>query len=80
MIAIPAENGLSTWTCCMEGEKRLEISVMPEGNGVRIMIADNGRGYLPQVMSPTRGTGTGLKVSLSDNSVVECNKGAVNML
>ena len=25
-------------------------------------ITDNGRGYLPQVASATRGTGTGLKV------------------
>lgn len=62
IVQIPVENAIKHGLAGMEGEKRLEISVMPEGNGVRIMIADNGRGYLPQVMSPTRGTGTGLKV------------------
>lgn len=58
----------------MEGEKRLEISVRPEGNGVRIMIADNGRGYLPQVMSPTPGNRHRSESAFTDNSVVECKK------
>ena len=33
-----------------------------EGKGIRILVCDNGRGYLPQVVSSTKGTGTGLKV------------------
>ena len=62
IVQIPVENAIKHGLAGMEGEKRLEVSVMPERNGVRIAVVDNGRGYLPQVMSPTRGTGTGLKV------------------
>lgn len=38
------------------------VYVSRETNGIRITVTDNGRGYLPQVVSATRGTGTGLKV------------------
>lgn len=62
MIQIPVENAIKHGLTGVEGEKYLSISVSREGTGVRIMITDNGRGYLPQVMSATRGTGTGLKV------------------
>lgn len=62
IIQIPVENAIKHGLTGIEGEKYLSISVSPEGTGVRIMITDNGRGYLPQVMSATRGTGTGLKV------------------
>ena len=34
-------------------------------------VTDNGRGYLPQVASATRGTGTGLKVLVSDHPITE---------
>lgn len=62
IIQIPVENAIKHGLTGIEGEKHLDISVACEGNGVRIMIIDNGRGYLPQIMSPTRGTSTGLKV------------------
>lgn len=62
IIQIPVENAIKHGLTGIEGEKYLGISVVPEGKGVRIMITDNGRGYLPQVMSSTRGTGTGLRV------------------
>ena len=38
------------------------VYVSRETNGIRITVTDNGRGYLPQVVSATWGTGTGLKV------------------
>lgn len=62
IIQIPVENAMKHGLAGIEGEKRLTISVIPEGNGVRIIIVDNGRGYLPHMISPSRGTGTGLKV------------------
>lgn len=62
IIQIPVENAIKHGLTGIEGEKYLGISVSREGGGVRITITDNGRGYLPQVMSATRGTGTGLKV------------------
>lgn len=43
-------------------KKELSVYVSRETNGIRMTITDNGRGYLPQVASATRGTGTGLKV------------------
>lgn len=62
IVQIPVENAIKHGLAGIEGEKRLDISVTYEKNGVRITVVDNGRGYLPQVMSSTRGTGTGLKV------------------
>lgn len=62
IIQIPVENAMKHGLAGIEGEKRLTISVISEGNGVRIIIVDNGRGYLPHMISPSRGTGTGLKV------------------
>ena len=62
IVQIPVENAMKHGLAGIEGEKRLTISVIPEGNGVRIIIVDNGRGYLPHMISPSRGTGTGLKV------------------
>ena len=43
-------------------QRGCKVRISREGKGVRIVICDNGRGYLPQVASSTRGTGTGLKV------------------
>ena len=62
IVQIPVENAMKHGLAGIEGEKRLTISVISEGNGVRIIIVDNGRGYLPHMISPSRGTGTGLKV------------------
>lgn len=71
IIQIPVENAIKHGLAGIEGEQRLDIRVVREGigdkedsrtGGVRITITDNGRGYLPQAMSATRGTGTGLKV------------------
>lgn len=62
IIQIPVENAIKHGLTGVEGEKNLNISVFSEGNGVRITVTDNGRGYFPQVTSVTRGTGTGLKV------------------
>ena len=62
IIQIPVENAIKHGLAGVEGKKMLDISVVREESGVRIRVTDNGRGYLPQTMSPTRGTGTGLKV------------------
>ena len=59
IVQIPVENAIKHGLAGKDGEKELTIR---EGKGVRIVICDNGRGYLPQVASSTRGTGTGLKV------------------
>lgn len=62
IIQISVENAIKHGLVGLEREKCLDILVTPERDGVRIKIIDNGRGYLPQAMSSTRGTGTGLKV------------------
>lgn len=71
IIQIPVENAVKHGLAGIEGVQRLGISVVREGacckeaspaGGIRLTITDNGRGYLPHVMSATRGTGTGLKV------------------
>ena len=60
IVQIPVENAIKHGLAGKDGE--LTIRISREGKGVRIVICDNGRGYLPQVASSTRGTGTGLKV------------------
>lgn len=62
IVQIPVENAIKHGLAGKDGEKELTICISREGKGVRIVICDNGRGYLPQVASSTRGTGTGLKV------------------
>lgn len=62
IVQIPVENAIKYGLAGKDGEKELTIRISREGKGVRIVICDNGRGYLPQVASSTRGTGTGLKV------------------
>ena len=62
IVQIPVENAIKHGLAGKDGDKELVISVSRQGNGVFIEILDNGRGYLPQVTSSTRGTGTGLKV------------------
>ena len=62
IVQIPVENAIKHGLAGKDGEKELTIRFSREGKGVRIVICDNGRGYLPQVASSTRGTGTGLKV------------------
>ena len=62
IVQIPVENAIKLGLAGKDGEKELTIRISREGKGVRIVICDNGRGYLPQVASSTRGTGTGLKV------------------
>lgn len=62
IVQIPVENAIKHGLSGKDGEKELTIRISREGKGVRIVICDNGRGYLPQVASSTRGTGTGLKV------------------
>lgn len=62
IVQIPVENAIKHGLARKDGEKELTIRISREGKGVRIVICDNGRGYLPQVASSTRGTGTGLKV------------------
>lgn len=62
IVQIPVENALKHGLVGVQGEKHLDIRVIREGNGVKIEIRDNGRGYSPHTMSSTRGTGTGLKV------------------
>ena len=62
IVQIPVENAIKHGLAGKDPEKELTIRISREGKGVRIVICDNGRGYLPQVASSTRGTGTGLKV------------------
>ena len=62
IVQIPVENAIKHGLAGNDDEKELTIRISREGKGVRIVICDNGRGYLPQVASSTRGTGTGLKV------------------
>lgn len=62
IVQIPVENAIKHGLAGKDDEKELTIRISREGKGVRIVICDNGRGYLSQVASSTRGTGTGLKV------------------
>jgi len=62
IVQIPVENSIKHGLAGKDGKKELIVYVSRETNGVCITITDNGRGYLPQVTSTTRGTGTGLKV------------------
>ena len=62
IVQIPVENAIKHGLAGKDGEKELSVYVSRETNGIRMTITDNGRGYLPQVASATRGTGTGLKV------------------
>ena len=62
LIQIPVENALKHGLAGIDGLKLLGISVCRKGSGILIDICDNGRGYSPQTLSSTRGTGTGLKV------------------
>ena len=62
IVQIPVENAIKHGLAGKDGAKGLTISVSRQENGIRITITDNGRGYLPQLSSATRGTGTGLKV------------------
>ena len=62
IVQIPVENAIKHGLAGKDGEKELSICVSRQGNGIYITVTDNGRGYLPQVSSATRGTGTGLKV------------------
>lgn len=62
IVQIPVENAIKHGLAGKDGAKELAICVSRQGNGVCITVTDNGRGYLPQVSSATRGTGTGLKV------------------
>lgn len=62
IIQIPVENAIKHGLAGIERAQRLSIVVVGQESGIRITITDNGRGYLPQSISATRGTGTGLKV------------------
>lgn len=62
IVQIPVENAIKYGLAGKDGEKELSVRVSREGKGIRILVCDNGRGYLPQVVSSTKGTGTGLKV------------------
>ena len=62
IVQIPVENAIKHGLTGKDGAKELTISVFRQENGIRITVTDNGRGYLPQLSSATRGTGTGLKV------------------
>lgn len=62
IVQVPVENAIKHGLAGIEGAKELTVKVAREGNGIRITVCDNGRGYMPQLSSATRGTGTGLKV------------------
>ena len=62
IIQIPVENAIKHGLSGKEGEKKLQIDVCSQEKGINIQITDNGKGYMPQMMSDTKGTGTGLKV------------------
>ena len=61
LIKIPVENALKHALRCKKGERNLLIDISRQAEGRwRIEITDNGGGYRPE--SPSRGTGTGMKV------------------
>lgn len=62
IVQIPVENAIKHGLAGIEGAKELTVQVVREGNGICITVSDNGCGYMPQLSSVTRGTGTGLKV------------------
>lgn len=62
IVQIPVENAIKHGLTGKDGEKVLTVRVSRDGKGIRIVICDNGRGYLPHITSASRGTGTGLKV------------------
>lgn len=62
IIQIPVENAIKHGFADLVKEKKLTITVSRQKAGMKILICDNGNGYQPQIVSSTRGTGTGLKV------------------
>lgn len=62
IVQIPVENAIKHGLAGVDGDKELTVRIMHKDKGILIEILDNGRGYLPQITSATRGTGTGLKV------------------
>lgn len=62
MLQIPIENAIKHGLAQVEGEKTLTVDIVHAQDGVLIKIEDNGIGYHPERVDPTRGTGTGLKV------------------
>lgn len=60
LIQIPVENAVKHALRGKEGERRLWITVVKTGKGIRIKVTDNGGGFRPD--SHNRGTGTGMKV------------------
>ena len=61
LIQIPVENALKHALRCKKGERNLRIDIDgPTDGRWHIEITDNGGGYKPE--SPSRGTGTGMKV------------------
>lgn len=69
IVQIPVENAIKHGLASIDHPQHLDISVtrgrdstLRYSSGIWIIITDNGRGYSPQAMSATRGTGTGLKV------------------
>lgn len=62
IIQIPVENAIKHALRPKEGEKRISLRVEKGGNGTRILVQDNGPGYLPGKEVPSAGTGTGLKL------------------
>ena len=53
IVQIPVENAIKHGLAGKDGTKELTIRISRDGKGVRIVICDNGRGYLPQVASST---------------------------
>ena len=62
IIQIPVENAIKHGLRSKTGMKTLCISIQSKNEGIQITIDDNGIGFNPGVISPTRGTGTGTKV------------------
>ena len=62
IIQIPVENAIKHGVAGKEGEKTLCIDIRPEDVGICVQVIDNGWGYAPQIVTETKGTGTGLKV------------------
>lgn len=62
IIQIPVENAIKHGLRSKTGIKTLCISIKTKNEGIQITIDDNGTGFTPGAISPTRGTGTGTKV------------------
>jgi anti-sigma regulatory factor (Ser/Thr protein kinase) len=57
------------------GEIEVVVERMPEGDGIRILVCDEGRGMMPRTDSPGLGLGLPLVATLAERFEVEARAG-----